>query len=348
MKLADFDFELPESQIARVPAARREDARLLAYDRTSAKRQHCKVTDLPDFLRAGDLVVLNDTRVIPARLGMRRATGGAVEGLVVQFAGNEIELMADGGGRLHPGDRLNLEGIDGAFIVLLEKRGERWSARVEGASDGWLEAAGRVPLPPYIRKARKRAGEGDELYHSLDRERYQTVFAREGAAVAAPTAGLHFTNAILSQLLQKGVDTARVRLDVGPGTFASIRVDDLDQHRIAAENYHIPAESAEKLNLTKKRGGRIVAIGTTVVRTLEFAGRSGEVAAGSGATDMFIKPGFQFKIVDALMTNFHIPQSTLLMLVCAFAGRETVLDLYREAVRENYRFYSYGDATLFI
>lgn len=349
MHILDFDFELPENLIAREPSPRREDARLLVYDRTTRIKGHRRVGDLLDFLRPGDALVLNETRVVPARIEMRRATGGLCEGLVLRDDGREIELVADGGGRLREGEILTLDGGSSFAVELLQKIGDRWRARVRGWNEHWLDQVGRVPIPPYIRKARKHFPSSAGDLESLDRERYQTVFANKGSAVAAPTAGLHFTKNLLVQIEERGVRIIKIQLDVGPGTFAPIRVDHIELHKIAPELYHISEEAAEAINLTKSRGGRIVAVGTTVVRALEFvANARGEVRAGSGATDMFIRPGYSFKIVGALMTNFHLPKSTLLMLVCAFAGTDEVLELYREAVRENYRFYSYGDATLFI
>ncbi|MBI3820198.1 MAG: tRNA preQ1(34) S-adenosylmethionine ribosyltransferase-isomerase QueA [Planctomycetes bacterium] len=349
MTLDEFDFDLPQTCIARRPAANRDDARLLVYDRAHASREHRGIRNFPDFLRSGDVLVLNDTRVIPARILLRRQTGGAVEGLVVRVDGDDLELLSDGGGRLRPADVLSFENDTKTTLKLGEKVGSVWRARIDGGGPDWLARLGRVPLPPYIRKSRRHAGESDSALESEDRERYQTVFASSGAAVAAPTAGLHFTEELLNTIKSRGARIVTIRLDVGPGTFAPIRDDNISGHKIEPEAFSIGAESAEIINKAKNGGFRVVAVGTTVVRTLEFASdASGRVGAGSGSSDLFIRPGYKFKVVDSLMTNFHLPKSTLFMLVCAFAGTETVMELYKEAVREQYRFYSYGDATFFI
>ncbi|MFN0206767.1 MAG: tRNA preQ1(34) S-adenosylmethionine ribosyltransferase-isomerase QueA [Planctomycetota bacterium] len=350
MQLTDFDFILPESQIARVPAGRRDESRLCVFDRATKITQDRKFKDLCDFIRAGDLIVMNDVRVIRARVELERPTGSRFEGLLIRVDGESVEIMADGAARIKPGESFPFVKDRSMRLEFLERRGEAWAARVAGASGAdWLERIGSVPIPPYIRKARKRAGESEAELEPLDRERYQTVFAAEGAAVAAPTAGLHFTNELLNSIIQKNAKIVTIRLDVGPGTFASIRVDNFKDHRIAPEQFDISAETAAAINETKNRGGRVFAVGTTTVRTLEYAVReTGSVAAGTGASDLFIYPDYKFKVVDALITNFHLPQSTLLMLVCAFAGTRETLELYQHAVRENYRFYSYGDAMLIL
>lgn len=350
MQLTDFDFVLPESQIARVPAGRRDESRLCVFDRKMKVTQDRKFKDLPEFVRAGDLIVMNDVRVIWARVELERSSGSRLEGLLIRVDGELVEILAYGAGRIKPGEWCEFVKDRSIRIEFLERRGEAWAARVAGAPDAeWLERIGKVPIPPYIRKARKRAGENESELEPLDRERYQTVFANRGAAVAAPTAGLHFTNELLNAIIQKNVKISTIRLDVGPGTFAPIRVDNFTDHRIAPEKFEISAETANAIADTKNRGGRVIAVGTTTVRTLEYASReSGAVRAGSGASDLFIYPDYKFNVVDALITNFHLPQSTLLMLVCAFAGTRETIELYRRAVRENYRFYSYGDAMLIL
>jgi len=350
VKLEDFDFELPESQIARFPAERREGARLLVYQRETGETRHAAIPELVGCLQPGDLLVLNDVRVAPARLDLRRATGGAVEALALRWQGADLWMLADGRGRLKPGEVLEVDRDPALRVVLFDREREGWRACVEGASaEELLRRCGKVPLPPYIRKARERDGVEESAVEPLDRERYQTVFAAEGAAVAAPTAGLHLSEPVLAALAAREVKITKVRLHVGPGTFAPARTSNLDEHRMELERYEIPQEAAAAIRATRAAGGRVVAVGTTVVRTLEgVAARHGELRAGAGETDLFIRPEFPFRVVDALMTNFHLPQSTLLMLVSAFAGREATLALYREAVSRGYRFYSYGDAMLLL
>lgn len=345
MRLPDFDYELPEGRIAQEPLPRRDASRLLALDRATGALAHLRFSDLPRLLRAGDLLVLNDTRVVPARLRGKKETGGAVEALL---------LEREGGGRAAPVRRCLLDAskpprpgvrIDfghGLRAEVLSRSGEGWSVRLT-SEDGDPEAAalraGAVPLPPYIRR-----GPGDPR-SALDVERYQTVYAAKPGAVAAPTAGLHFTADLLDRLQGLGVETARLTLHVGPGTFLPVRSERIEDHRMHAEAFDLPGETAEAIGRARRRGGRVVAVGTTVVRTLEGrASGDGSVAAGSGSCDLFIRPGHAFRAVDAMVTNFHLPRSTLLMLVCAFGGRERILAAYAEAVREGYRFYSYGDA----
>lgn len=347
MRRDQLHFDLPEAQIARVPAGKRDEARLLAVDLDSGRRVHGTIADFPRFLRANDLVVVNDVRVAPARIHLRRSTGGAVEGLLLAVAGDTVRVLLDGKGRLAPGEVLTFEEASDARLRLVEREREHWIGEIQGADPGaLLERAGHVPIPPYIRRARRADGLDEEALEPLDRERYQTTFARAGFAVAAPTAGLHLTEGIFAALRARGAAVATLRLEVGPGTFAPIRTEDLDAHRVAAETYEIPAETARAIARAREAGGRVVAVGTTVVRALESAaGEGGRVAAGRGTTELFVKPGCRFRVVDALLTNFHLPESSLLALVAAFAGVDLVLDVYREAVREGYRFYSYGDAT---
>jgi len=338
---AEFDYDLPDAAIADRPAPRGE-SRLLVLDREGLDR-HQKVRDLPELLRPGDLVVVNDTRVIPARLYGRRA--GAGEGriellLVEKRSEREWEALAKPGRRTRPGTGLEFEG--GLTAEVVEKREDgRHLIRFGEPVEGHLERLGHIPLPPYIKRPDEPA----------DRERYQTVYARNPGAIAAPTAGLHFSEDLLEALRQKGIGIAPVTLHVGIGTFKPVTAELVHEHRMESERYAVPEATAAALAQTRAEGRRVVAVGTTVVRTLESAALedpagTGTVRPGEGTTALFITPGFHFQVVDVLLTNFHLPRSTLLMLVSAFAGQERVLAAYREAVAEGYRFYSYGDAML--
>jgi S-adenosylmethionine:tRNA ribosyltransferase-isomerase len=341
--VSDFDFILPPERIADRPAEPRDHARLLVYDRRTRRDEHAHVYDLPRFLRAGDLLVLNDTRVMPWRLRGRRATGGAVECLLVRLDGDSGEAFVKPSKKLRAGDSIAME--DGALeLELREARGEgRWFVALRaraGTAAQALEQCGRAPLPPYI------ARDGTEDV-AADRRRYQTVFARVPGAIAAPTAGLHFTTGLLERLRAHGVELAHVTLHVGEGTFAPLRTAVVEQHRMHAEHYELPESTAAAVRAAKVRGGRVVAVGTTSCRTLETCVSDGEVVrAGRGASSLFLHPGCAFRVVDALLTNFHLPQSTLLMLVAAFAGRDETLAVYRDAIARGYRFYSFGDAML--
>jgi S-adenosylmethionine:tRNA ribosyltransferase-isomerase len=332
----DFDYDLPAASIAQEPAPRGE-SRLLVLDRSGPER-HARVRDLPRLLRPGDLLILNDTRVIPARLYGRSAGGGRMEILLVEPVGErEWDALVKPGRRARPGARFEIgEGLDAEVV---DKRDDgRHRLRFSEPIEPHLDRLGHIPLPPYIHRPDTPE----------DRERYQTVYARNPGAVAAPTAGLHFTSELLREIEAAGIETARVTLHVGIGTFKPVSAGRIEEHRMERERYEIGEETAEAVRRARQAGRRIVAVGTTVVRTLEGAALAGggEARAGSGATDLFITPGFQFQVVDALLTNFHLPRSTLLMLVSAFAGRERVLAAYEEAIREGYRFYSYGDAML--
>ncbi|HEX4956035.1 MAG TPA: tRNA preQ1(34) S-adenosylmethionine ribosyltransferase-isomerase QueA [Thermoanaerobaculia bacterium] len=350
MRTADFDFELPAAAIAQQAAARGE-SRLFVLDAPGEAR-HRTIRDLPSLLAPGDLLVVNDTRVIPARLFARRPdTGGLLELLLVERRGpREWLCLARPGRRARTGRVFRLEGPTGGSDLSVEVvgRGEegRFEVRFSEPIEPWLEILGHVPLPPYIQRADTAA----------DRERYQTVYARQPGSIAAPTAGLHFTPELLGELESAGIARAAVTLHVGLGTFLPVTAEEVADHRMEAERWEIPEATATAIAACRERGGRVVAVGTTVVRTLESAalaaepGRAGTGAcpylAGSGSTRLFITPGFPFQVVDALLTNFHLPRSTLLMLVSAFAGRERVLAAYREAIAAGYRFYSYGDAML--
>ncbi len=333
----DFDYELPPESIAQRPAPRGE-SRLLVLDRKGPER-HRRIRDLPELLRPGDLLVLNDTRVIPARLfGHRVEGGGRVEILLVEKTGDsDWDVLLKPGRRARPGTVIELEPGLTAEVLGRGKEG-RFRLRFSEPIEAHLDRLGHVPLPPYI-------GRPDE---PADRDRYQTVYAQHPGAIAAPTAGLHFSQDLLDQIAAAGIGIARVTLHVGLGTFKPVQAEWIEEHRMERERYEINEEAAEAIRQTRARGGRVVAVGTTVVRTLESAALAGggEVRPGSGSTELFITPGFRFQAVDVLLTNFHLPRSTLLMLVSAFAGRERILAAYEEAVRMEYRFYSYGDAML--
>lgn len=346
MLVSDFDFDLPEERIAQEPLADRAGARMLDLDRGTGAWHDRLFRDLPSLLRAGDLLVLNDSRVIPARLFAHRAglhtqknheTTGRVQVLLAeQLSEWEWKALVRPGRKVLTGERLSFgEGALEAEVIAHGEFGER-TLRFEPVADffGAVERLGHMPLPPYIHRE-DRAG---------DRERYQTVYARERGSVAAPTAGLHFTPVILEAIRTRGVEIAYVTLHVGLGTFQPVRVEKLEDVHLHAERYTISTETAAALNAAQRNGRRVVAAGTTTVRTLEHCALSGEeFTAHSGSTSIFIAPGFEFRVVGALVTNFHLPQSTLLMLVSAFAGRENVLRAYEHAVRERYRFFSYGD-----
>lgn len=334
MQLSDFDYELPERLIAQFPPAVRGASRLLHLPASHglADRQFA---ELPSILRAGDLLVLNDTKVIKARLHGSKASGGQIEALIERVV-DEYEALAQIRASKSPKVGSWLAFGDVARAEMIERQGEFFRLRFDQPILPVLDSIGQLPLPPYI------AHQPD----AADAERYQTVFAREPGAVAAPTAGLHFTDDMLATLAAKGIRNARLTLHVGAGTFQPVRTDDLSQHRMHHERYAIPAETLEAIQQTRIAGGRIVAVGTTSLRALEAACQSGDFAAPSGDTDIFITPGYAFKAVDALITNFHLPKSTLLMLVSALMGYERMRAAYAHAVANEYRFFSYGDAML--
>jgi len=335
MKLRDFDFPLPPELIAQHPAASRDGARLMVVRRPGGPVEDRRFSDLPSLLREGDLLVLNDTRVTPARLALARATGGRVEALLVRRVGDRRwEALLDSGGRLKPGEVLRLE--DGSACTLGSRRNEAWEVAFEAGEDV-VERLGRAPLPPYIKRP---GGPTPE-----DLERYQTIYADRPGSIAAPTAGLHFTRDLLDRLAAAGVKTARLTLHVGTGTFKPVRTEEVDDHAMDPEGYEIPGETLRAIERTNEAKCRVVAVGTTSCRTLEAWARTKEP---KGRTDLFIRPPFEFKVVDALLTNFHLPKSTLIMLVCAFAGRDQVMEAYAHAIENRYRFFSYGDASLWI
>jgi S-adenosylmethionine:tRNA ribosyltransferase-isomerase len=343
--VSDFNFLLPDELIAQEPLADRAGSRLLHLDRTSDRIVDGSFRNFPDLLRPDDLVIFNDTRVFPARLYGRRlasnaSPAGQIEVLLTRQVSkdpNEWECLVRPGRKIGIGERLGFGEADELEAEVLSRGtfGER-HIRFKPTADFFasLDQLGHVPLPPYI----------DRQDRPADRERYQTVYARDPGSVAAPTAGLHFTPEILDRLRQRGIETAKITLHVGLGTFQPIRVDEVEQHKIHREAYSISAESADAINQALDGGRRIIAIGTTTVRTLEYAAQlSGRIQPGNGEADIFIYPGYQFRVVGAVLTNFHLPQSTLLMLVSAFAGKEAVLAAYTHAVEQRYRFYSYGD-----
>ena len=344
-----YDYDLPAELIAQEPLADRPAARLLVVGRAGGILRHRHVRDLPDLLRPGDLLVVNDTRVVPARLfGRRHPTGGKWEGLFLRIAAEGDHpgawvLMARSRGRPAIGERILLDGRAAAAGVAIRLVGRgaggTWLAVPESAEPyaTLLGRVGRVPLPGYIRGGAERPG---------DLERYQTVFAREAGSAAAPTAGLHFDGPLLESLARRGIRRATVTLHVGLDTFRPISAERLDAHPMHTEWCECPAATVTAVEETRAGGGRVVAVGTTAVRTLESAARAGRLAAWSGPTDLFIRPGFQFRVVDGLLTNFHMPRTTLMVLVSTFASRGLIAAAYEEAIRERYRFLSYGDAML--
>jgi S-adenosylmethionine:tRNA ribosyltransferase-isomerase len=328
---------LPPELIAQAPLPERSASRLLLVPPAPAPFADHGVRDLPRLLRPGDLLVFNDTRVIRARLFGTKASGGRVEILVERLLpGNEARVQVGASKSPRAGSRIALDA--GGEAEVLGREGEFYRLRfeVDGSLETWLEGAGRLPLPPYIHRD---PDAGDDA-------RYQTVFARRSGAVAAPTAGLHFDRALLDALQARGVESGHITLHVGAGTFQPVRVDELGEHRMHSEWLNVGAQLVEQVLRTRERGGRVVAVGTTVVRALESALRDGELQPFAGETSIFILPGHRIRSVDALLTNFHLPESTLLMLVSAFAGRERIFAAYQHAIRERYRFFSYGDAML--
>lgn len=340
MKLSDFDYVLPRHLIAQAPARPRDSARLLVLPRETGRIEHRTFRDLLDFLRPDDVLVLNDTRVLPVRLRARRATGGAVEVVLVRRRSDAAwETLMKPGRRVREGERLVfapgvLEGTagpptaSGRRLITLRHRGDLRPI---------LDRIGEMPVPPYIQRPLD------------DPNDYQTVYAGREGAIAAPTAGLHFTPGLMQAIRERGVRITFLTLHVGPGTFRPVEADEITMHRMDAEYYEVSAASASAINDARARGGRIVVVGTTGVRTLEsVVGEDGSIRADSGWTDLFIIPGFRFRATDALITNFHLPRTPLLILVSAFAGRERIRAAYEEAVREGYRFYSFGDAMLIL
>ena len=339
LKTSDYFYELPPELIAQDPLEDRSSSRLMVLDQKTGAVSHHVFREIPSFLRPGDCLVLNNTKVIPARLmGVREETGGAVEVLLLKrHAGDVWECLVKPGKKARPGTRLVFgEGLLHAQVEDVVEDGNRLIRFFyDGIWEEVLDRLGEMPLPPYIT-------------HKLqDKNRYQTVYARFDGSAAAPTAGLHFTPELLDQIQDMGVELAYVTLHVGLGTFRPVKVENVKEHHMHSEYYQVSTEAAEKINRTKKNGGRVICVGTTSCRTVESAAdENGQVEAGCGDTDIFIYPGYRFKVLDALITNFHLPESTLVMLVSALAGREHVLAAYEEAVKERYRFFSFGDAML--
>jgi len=334
LTLNDFDYELPADLIAQAPLPERSASRLLVVTEPLADR---RIADLPDYVRAGDLLVFNDTRVLHARLHGTKASGGQVEVLIERPIGPH-EALAQVRASKSPKAGSVLRLADAFEVTVLGRVGEFFHLRFPASEDltVLLERHGKLPLPPYIERA---AGDADE-------SRYQTVYAAAPGSVAAPTAGLHFDEALLERIRARGARCAWLTLHVGAGTFQPVRVDDLGEHRMHRERYVVPQETVDAIAATRAAGGRVIAVGTTSMRALEAAAQDGPLSAGSSETEIFILPGFRFQVVDALLTNFHLPKSTLLMLVSAFAGMDTIRRAYRHAIAQRYRFFSYGDAML--
>lgn len=336
MKTSDFYYDLPEDLIAQTPLERRDSSRLMVLDKESGEISHCHFYDIVNYLQSGDCLVLNNSRVLPARLIGHRPTGGVIEVLLLKDLGNKCwECLCKPGKKMQVGNEVIFG--DGELTATVREVQDTGNRVIEFHYDGifleHLEHLGKMPLPPYIKA---------ELQ---DQERYQTVYSKEIGSAAAPTAGLHFTTELLNTLRNKGVKTAFVTLHVGLGTFRPVKAENILEHHMHSELCMMDAETAAILNETKRNGGRIICVGTTSCRTLEsLAGEDGSFSAGSKWTEIFIYPGYQFKAMDALITNFHLPESTLVMLVSAFAGRENVMHAYKEAVKERYRFFSFGDA----
>jgi S-adenosylmethionine:tRNA ribosyltransferase-isomerase len=337
-RTSDYDYDLPSEQIAQHPTERRDRSRLLVIDRESGERHHRRFSDLPEYVQTGDVLVVNETRVFPARLRGRRSGGGAAEVLLLHPAEDDTlwTALVRPGAKMRPGRVIDVAPDLSVEVVEMLPGGERLVRLLSSLpTEEALDRFGEMPLPPYMKRE----------VTEKDRDRYQTVYARERGSVAAPTAGLHFTPDLFARLQEQGVTLARLVLHVGVGTFRPVEVEDPSDHPMHREWYHVSPEAAATVNAARARGDAVWAVGTTSVRTLEsVADEDGEVHAGSGWTDLFIRPPYRYRTVDHLITNFHLPRSTLLMLVAAFAGYELTMDAYREAVTREYRFYSYGDA----
>ncbi len=337
MKTADFDYDLPQELIAQDPLEQRDSSRLLILDKETGERTHKIFHDIIDYLHKGDCLVINNTKVIPARLiGEREGTGGKVEVLLLKRRSDNVwETLVKPGKKARPGMRLSFGGglLHAEVQEVVDEGNRLIRFEYEGIFEEILDQLGQMPLPPYI------------THQLKDKNRYQTVYAKYEGSAAAPTAGLHFTEELLEQIQAKGVKIARVTLHVGLGTFRPVKVEDVTEHHMHTEFYHVSEEAADIINETKKQGGRVICVGTTSCRTIESAADDhGIVHATEGDTDIFIYPGYQFKVLDCLITNFHLPESTLLMLVSALAGKENIMAAYREAVEMRYRFFSFGDA----
>ena len=340
MKTSDFYYDLPEELIAQTPVEPRNSSRLMVLPRNGGKIEHKHFYDLPEFLKPGDCLVLNNTRVLPARLyGTREDTGAVVEFVLLRQHGNKLwECLAGPGKKAKTGYKFRFSDKLTATVTDVLDDGNRMiEFACEGDFFAVLDEVGQMPLPPYIKEKLK------------DKERYQTVYSKDAGSAAAPTAGLHFTKEMLESIKAMGVNIAYVTLHVGLGTFRPVNVEDVTQHKMHTEHYYIPEEAAKTINETRKNGGRVICVGTTSCRTVESCAKKyGEIKECSGDTDIFIYPGFEFKCMDGLITNFHLPESTLIMLVSAFAGYDNVMNAYNTAVKERYRFFSFGDAMLIL
>ncbi len=339
MKLSDFMYDLPEERIAQTPVEPRDHSRLMVIHRDTDQIEHKHFYDVIDYLNPGDVLVINDTRVIPARLYGERPTGGACEVLLLrQLAPKKWETLVKPGKKLKPGAEIVFgDGrLRGRVLETTDVGGRIVEFECEGTFEAALDALGEMPLPPYIHEQLE------------DRERYQTVYARHEGSAAAPTAGLHFTPELLNRIREKGIDVVPVLLHVGLGTFRPVKVENIEEHHMHSEYFEVTEDAAMRINAAREHGGRIVAVGTTSVRTLESAAENGQLVAKRGETSIFIKPGYQYQMVDALITNFHLPGSTLMMLVSALYDREKIISAYELAVKEKYRFFSFGDAMLIL
>ena len=339
MKLSDFMYDLPEERIAQTPAEPRDHSRLMVLHRDTHAIEHRYFYDVIDYLKPGDVLVINETRVIPARLIGERPSGGACEVLLLkQVAPKRWETLVRPGKKLKPGAEVVFGGgrLRGRVLETTDAGGRIVEFECEGTGEAALDALGEMPLPPYIHEK------------LADRERYQTVYAKQEGSAAAPTAGLHFTPELLARIREKGVDVVPVLLHVGLGTFRPVKAENIEDHEMHSEYYEVTEDAAARINAARARGGRIVAVGTTSVRTLESAAEDGVLMAKKGETQIFIRPGYRYQMVDALITNFHLPGSTLMMLVSALYDREHIIAAYEEAVRDEYRFFSFGDAMLIL
>ncbi len=339
LELSDYDFDLPETSIARYPAKERSQSRLLAIDRFKGQWQDQTFLALGSYLRAGDLLVLNNSKVMPARLYGQKETGGRVELLIERIlSSQEVLSQIRASKPLKAGQNIILD--SGERLYVIERKDNLFQLRFLGQNSALevMQASGHIPLPPYLHRAAE----------ALDSERYQTVYAKPQGSVAAPTAGLHFDEAMLAHLQEQGIELAYLTLHVGAGTFQPVRVNKIEEHQLHAEWLEVPESVCTAVRQTKARGGRVIAVGTTTVRALESAARTGSLEAFSGDSNIFIYPGYSFRVIDGLLTNFHLPQSSLLMLVAAFAGYETTLNAYHHAIASEYRFYSYGDCMLIL
>jgi S-adenosylmethionine:tRNA ribosyltransferase-isomerase len=349
MKTTELDYHLPAELIAQQPATNRSRSRLLVLERQNGLLTDTRFDKIGEFLRKGDCLVLNDTKVLPAKFFAKRQTGGKLEGLFLHQQDNHLwEVMLKGLGKIKTGERIRLMDIAGENFCcaeLIEKKADGkclLKVETEEPAQKTLEKIGFPPLPPYIRR-------DDDLRQAVeDKQRYQTVYASNPGAVAAPTAGLHFTKKLIEELQAQGIEFAYVTLAVGEGTFKPVTAETLEEHQIHEEQFSIDEKNARLINSVKKNGGRIIAVGTTSVRVLETAGAQGQLSATNDSTRLFIMPGYKFKVVDAMITNFHLPQSTLIALVGAFTGLDAILAAYRHAIENRYRFYSYGDAMLIL